>query len=67
MSNQDLIYNYNKAWRLYSEGIKHQMNYESAYECIEELSEEDAQLLESIKETNQKLYNYIKSLLKELP
>lgn len=62
MSYKDNIYNYNKAWLLYSEGIKLQMDYES----IKELSENDALLLESIKETNQKLYEYMRDLRRDL-
>ena len=62
MTDQDNIYNYNKAWRFYSEGIKLQMDYES----VKELSENDALLLESIRQTNQKLYEYMRELRKEL-
>ena len=62
MTHQDNIYNYNKAWRFYSEGIKLQMDYES----IKELSEDDALLLEKIRETNQKLYDYLKTIRSEL-
>lgn len=62
MTDQDNIYNYNKAWRFYSEGIKLQMDYES----VKELSENDALLLENIRQSNQKLYEYMRELRKEL-
>ena len=58
----DNNYNYNKAWRLYSEGLQLQMDYET----IKELSEDDALLLEKIRETNQKLYDYLKTIRSEL-
>ena len=62
MTNQDNIYNYNKAWRFYSEGIKLQMDYES----VKELSEDDALLLENIRQSNQKLYEYMRNIRREL-
>ena len=58
----DNNYNYNKAWRLYSEGLQLQMDYET----IKELSDDDALLLEKIRETNQKLYDYLKTIRSEL-
>lgn len=62
MTDQDQIYNYNKAWSLYSEGIKLQMDYET----IKDISEDDALLLEKIKESNQRLYDYMRELRREL-
>ena len=62
MTHQDNIYNYNKAWRFYSEGIKLQMDYES----IKDISEDDALLLENIRQSNQKLYEYMRALRSEL-
>ena len=58
MTHQDNIYNYNKALRLYIEGIQLQMDCET--------SNNEPQLLESIKESNQKLYDYMRDLRREL-
>ena len=49
---------YLKACRLYSEGIQHQIDYELLLE--KEESEENANTLQSIKESNQRLYELMK-------
>jgi hypothetical protein len=54
----DTLYNYNKALRLYSEGIQHQMDYE----LIENRSDDQNITLSEIIESNQRLYEYMKSL-----
>jgi hypothetical protein len=54
---------YLKACRLYSEGIQYQIDYELLLE--KEESEENANTLQNIKESNQRLYELMKSLSKD--
>jgi hypothetical protein len=54
----DTLYNYNKALRLYSEGIQHQMDYE----LIENRSDDQNITLSEVIEFNQRLYEYMKSV-----
>lgn len=60
----DIVYNYSKALRLFSEGIQLQMDYETLQE--ESPNEEQGELLIKIKESNERLYQLMKSLRKEL-
>ena len=62
MSNKNLD-NFYHASRLYSEGIQWQIDFENKEVP---LSEEDAQTLESIREYNQKLYDYMRQVRREL-
>lgn len=54
---------YLKACRLYSEGIQHQIDYELILE--KEPTEENTNLLQSIRESNQRLYELMKRLTNE--